>query len=747
MQGGSAGNVDKWNADVLPLSLTHDVVALQEAGSAPPASSVEVGRYNTPEGTVRVTSWNIGTGSRVNVRYVYFLTTDPTGNRVNLALVTKHVPDNWQTVPPGITGVSRGALGVQLGAAWYYTLHGLSGNGNDDANLLHNIEAASGISFWVAMGDYNRNPSTLQIPPGSKLYNTGQATQQSGGELDYLVSNDIIDCEHGAKDKELRARTMGAKSSDHYPVETFVVPCRKTGTIKTSLRVMPLGASITQGLRSSDGNGYRANLYKGLDDLTSGSLDFVGRKQDGTASDPDNEGYVGARIDQIAAKGDCALPAYKPNLVTIIAGTNDMAQNFQVAGAGARLGKLIDEVLRYSPRATVLVEKIPPNTIDDAINRRITAYNNSLPVIIQAHSNAGQYVLLLDPALGPADVGPDHIHPTDDGYAKIADKFLEGTQRAAALGWLRDPEANNPSQCLSSIVKRGNDKRWEDHGIIFSQQFPPSFRFRFGDVNKDGRAEYFVFDTRQGFRFWWNAGPTGAKWKPWGLGTTRPPRKPGLVGNQLRLAQLDDDGRVDLAAVDLQGHLTPYTWDDKKPVGQKLGGRAHTGGVYLKVKPFPATTDIVFADLDGDGLDDYLLVEPRGRTKMFDNHGFVPIGVPRLADRLDFLEAEALLAEPGKFVREYRYADLNGDKRADRILLTAHGGAHAWLNTGVRPGGLVSWRNIGQIATDKNVPPKDVQFVDIDGDGKADFLRVGWTGIVHAWLNKLSPSYFNTYHP
>ena len=50
-------------------------------------------------------------------------------------------------------------------------------------------------------------------------------------------------------------------------------------------------------------------------------------------------------------------------------------------------------------------------------------------------------------------------------------------------------------------------------------------------------------------------------------------------------------------------------------------------------------------------------------------------------------------------------------------------------------------RDIGEIANDvKDVPPMDVQFFDVGGDGKADYLRTGWTGVTHIWLNRLTAS-------
>ena len=68
----------------------------------------------------------------------------------------------------------------------------------------------------------------------------------------------------------------------------------------TPLRVMPLGDSITWGVGSSTGNGYRGPLWNRLA-ADGHPLDFVGTVRGGSMSDPDNEGHSGYRIDQIAA--------------------------------------------------------------------------------------------------------------------------------------------------------------------------------------------------------------------------------------------------------------------------------------------------------------------------------------------------------------------------------------------------------------------------------------------------------------
>ena len=50
----------------------------------------------------------------------------------------------------------------------------------------------------------------------------------------------------------------------------------------TELRILPLGASITVGFRSTDGNGYRLDL---LDRLAGSNVQYVGTVRAGTMDD------------------------------------------------------------------------------------------------------------------------------------------------------------------------------------------------------------------------------------------------------------------------------------------------------------------------------------------------------------------------------------------------------------------------------------------------------------------------------
>ncbi|KAJ4289382.1 hypothetical protein N0V88_006861 [Collariella sp. IMI 366227] len=111
----------------------------------------------------------------------------------------------------------------------------------------------------------------------------------------------------------------------------------------------PLGASITYGVGSSDGNGYRLPLRTAL--ISAGNVvNMVGSRQAGTMRDNDVEGWPGLRIEQVAEKAlgkgrglgeESVVGRWRPNVVLVNVGTNDAAQGYMVEGAGERMeGKM-----------------------------------------------------------------------------------------------------------------------------------------------------------------------------------------------------------------------------------------------------------------------------------------------------------------------------------------------------------------------------------------------------------------------
>jgi len=70
---------------------------------------------------------------------------------------------------------------------------------------------------------------------------------------------------------------------------------------------MPLGASITYGLKSSDGNGYRKHLRDQI--VAYGNdVNMVGSRRNGTMEDNDVEGWPGYIIEQVHDAALTAVP-------------------------------------------------------------------------------------------------------------------------------------------------------------------------------------------------------------------------------------------------------------------------------------------------------------------------------------------------------------------------------------------------------------------------------------------------------
>ncbi|MGJ5894003.1 hypothetical protein DF268_07170 [Streptomyces sp. V2] len=217
----------------------------------------------------------------------------------------------------------------------------------------------------------------------------------------------------------------------------------------TPVRLMPMGDSITWGVGSSTGNGYRASLYNKLA-ADGHPVDFVGTGRAGSMSDPDNEGHSGYLIHQIAELADAALTRYRPNVVTLMIGTNDLDRSYQVSTATARLKSLVDRITAAAPDATVLVASLVVSTSGSEEQYR-AAYNQAVPRIVNEAQAAGRHVGYVDmSALTPADLA-DALHPNDAGYEKMAAAFHRGVRAADDAGWLRNP-APAPARVSSGIA-------------------------------------------------------------------------------------------------------------------------------------------------------------------------------------------------------------------------------------------------------------------------------------------------------
>jgi hypothetical protein len=198
MQVGS----DRWQGAAV-IARDNTVLALQEVPGTPPASATYLGT----NGNIDTYFWDIGGG---NYRNLYILRQQSR----NLAIATTFNPGQVVEVP----GYYRSALMVTHPAddVVFASVHAASGTGFDVRALVQDVadEAAGrGINHWAVLGDFNLPPglaALLNLPQDARVHNTGQATHQGGGELDYLITNVETD--------NWQATRGINRGSDHWPV-------------------------------------------------------------------------------------------------------------------------------------------------------------------------------------------------------------------------------------------------------------------------------------------------------------------------------------------------------------------------------------------------------------------------------------------------------------------------------------------------------------------------------------------------
>ena len=217
-----------------------------------------------------------------------------------------------------------------------------------------------------------------------------------------------------------------------------------------NLRLMPMGDSITAGYQSSTGDGYRGPLYTTLQGQV-GTLKFVGSQMDGTMADPDNEGHYGAKIADIAALATGVLNTYKPNIVLLHIGSNDINGNYDVADAPARLASLIDQIVAAEPDVALLVAQIIPSQYPSTEDRIVT-FNAQIPAIVAARAAKGEHVAVVSMAnLTPSEYA-DTLHPNDAGYQQMAADWDPAILKAISAGWLGSPAAGSMAHPVGNIT-------------------------------------------------------------------------------------------------------------------------------------------------------------------------------------------------------------------------------------------------------------------------------------------------------
>lgn len=198
--------------------------------------------------------------------------------------------------------------------------------------------------------------------------------------------------------------------------------------------IMALGDSLTAGCYTNTG-GYRQHL-QALLTAHACRYNFVGRSIESSCelADPEHEGYPGATIRQIGEHAQTAMAQFHPDIVLLLAGTNDVRTNGDSdqptspdywATAPERLDNLLTQLVREDP-VVVVVGTLPLLCGDWCADEpRVEEFNAQVRAIVQQRQRQGEPVVLADlHSAVPACEMDGGLHPTPAGYDRMAEVWF-----------------------------------------------------------------------------------------------------------------------------------------------------------------------------------------------------------------------------------------------------------------------------------------------------------------------------------
>ncbi|MEU9888359.1 FG-GAP-like repeat-containing protein [Sphaerisporangium sp. NPDC051011] len=526
---------------------------------------------------------------------------------------------------------------------------------------------------------------------------------------------------------------------------------RDWGGLRTQVRVMPLGDSITYGMGDPDGNGYRDHLAASLQRRLV-YVDFVGSQTSGTMADRENNGYPGWTIDQIAGPAGRDVPVMRPDVVTLMAGTNDMIHNVDPGNAINRLQRLIDGVLAANPAGFVVVATLTPCT-DPAVQARMNSYNAQVRQQVGARVSKGDRIVLVEMSGVSTQGWPDFVHPNDASYQQMAAIFSNGVADGIKRGllpgvtvagadetqtWGNGPVAGPISgdgtqpgsggglATINTADYTLNDvARWLGTGGVHALGAAPAASVRFFDFDGDGDDDYGILGPAGELYVWRNDG--GDTYGGKGFANLGKVALGGLTDPaNVRFLDFNGDGKDDYGILGPNGELTVWRNDG----GDVPGGHGWTNLGQVAKGGLSTRGNIRFMDADGDGDDDYVILGPNGEMDLWRNdggdvpggHGWTNMG------------RDAKGAGPRDAIR---FMDLDGDGDDDYIVLGTQGALIAWRNNGGDRAGGHGWENLGLIAVGTGDGSK-VQFMHADRDGDDDYVTLEpANGEMRLWINRV----------
>lgn len=205
--------------------------------------------------------------------------------------------------------------------------------------------------------------------------------------------------------------------------------------LNTGVRVMALGDSITEGWPAPYG-GYRFELYRRFI-AANMPVDFVGSLGNTSDGLPDksHEGHGGwtsyelrdGRAADPGASGVANwIAAAKPEVILLLAGTNDVFTTSSDERIADNILSLVDRIRTLAPDAELFVGSTPPLR-DGGLSARISRFNALVQIGLANRMTLDPrlHFVPINTAVSSSDLALDGVHmaPEGAGNAKLAEAW------------------------------------------------------------------------------------------------------------------------------------------------------------------------------------------------------------------------------------------------------------------------------------------------------------------------------------
>lgn len=204
-------------------------------------------------------------------------------------------------------------------------------------------------------------------------------------------------------------------------------------------KILAIGDSVTSGehpIEPTPG-AYRLQLQNDFvaDDL---SVDFIGSQtnQETNLNDPEHEGHPGWTINELTELLDQGLLTnYQPDIVLLMAGTNDVLKHDQASEVIDDLNQIIDRLQADLPDVPILISSIAPmepTLIGEGRANIVQEVNAQLPELAEQQGSQVTYVNA-GGSLDLSEIVADGIHPNAAGYQEIGDAWYDALVKQDTL--------------------------------------------------------------------------------------------------------------------------------------------------------------------------------------------------------------------------------------------------------------------------------------------------------------------------